>query len=115
MRSALVALVPLLLAACVATAPSTPARGVVVSGPPPEPLADERPAPPNPQATWVAGYWHWTGMQYAWIPGHWESTRPGQAWAAPRYTVREGSYIYEPGGWHAATAPGPNANVKTLK
>jgi len=87
-------------AGCVVNEPETPPRGVVVSGPPPAPVREERPAPPGPQAIWVAGYWHWTGMQYAWIPGHWEAPPSGTVWAAPRVVQSgDGRYLYEPGGW----------------
>lgn len=79
---------------------ATPAGGVVVvSGPPPTPMVEARPGPPDTQAVWIAGYWHWSGMQYAWIPGHWERAAPGARWHAPRYTIRDGTYYYEPGGW----------------
>src|SRR5690242_8242581 len=88
--SALV-LLGLALDACVANQASAPARAVVVNGPPPPPIAEERPPAPGPQAAWVAGYWHWTGMHYAWIPGHWESAPPGQTWSAPQYTTRDGT------------------------
>jgi YXWGXW repeat-containing protein len=88
--------------ACVVNEPESPPRGVVVSSPPPAPVQEERPAPPNPQAVWVAGYWHWTGMQYAWIPGHWDAPPPGAIWAAPTVTMRDGRYIYESGGWQSA-------------
>lgn len=90
------------LPACVVSEPETPARGIVVSGPPPAPMGEERSAPPSAQAIWVGGYWHWTGMQYAWIPGHWETPRPGATWSAPVYSVRDGRYIYENGGWRPA-------------
>jgi len=95
---------------CVATAQSAPPRGVLVNGPPPPPLTEDRPPPPRPQerAQWIAGYWHWTGMQYAWIPGHWESSQPGATWTPPRYMAADGAYFYEPGGWkgNAAAVPG---------
>jgi hypothetical protein len=74
--------------------------GMAVSGPPPPPMREEgRPPPPKPRCIWVAGYWHWTGMQYTWIPGHWEEQAPGREWRAPRYSIRDGQYFYEPGGW----------------
>jgi YXWGXW repeat-containing protein len=73
--------------------------GVAVSGPPPEPMRETRPQPPDAQAVWVAGYWHWSGMQYTWIPGHWENAPPGASWHAPQYSIREGTYFYEPGSW----------------
>ena len=74
---------------CVVETVSVPQPGVAVGGPPPPPVVESRPAPPVGRVVWVAGYWHWTGMQYAWIPGHWEGERPGAVWRAPRYSLRE--------------------------
>jgi hypothetical protein len=79
--------------------------GVAVSGPPPAPVRELRQPPPpppggpGPTAMWVTGYWHWTGMQYTWIPGHWVVPPPGAYWRAPQYSLHEGTYFYEPGGW----------------
>lgn len=99
-----------LAAACVVNEPESPARGVVVSGPPPAPVAETRPPAPNPQSSWVPGYWHWTGMQYAWIPGHWEAAPSGQAWAAPRVTATpDGRYIYESGGYRPVNGGSSNS------
>ena len=98
--------------ACVVNEPEAPTRGVVVSGPPPAPVAERPPPAPNPQAVWIPGYWHWTGMQYAWIPGHWDAAPPGRAWSGPVYSVRDGQYFYESGGWRPAAgggAPVPEA------
>src|SRR5260370_21559935 len=78
---------------------SAPSNGVAVSGPPPQPMVETRSAPPNPEAVWIAGYWHWTGMQYTWIPGHWEAAPPGARWRGPHYSPRQGTYFYEPGAW----------------
>ena len=64
---------------CVATATTTPTRGVVVAGPPPAPLQEERPPPQGPSSVWMPGFWHWTGTSYAWIPGHWEASPAGQS------------------------------------
>lgn len=88
---------------CVVNEPDAPPRGVVVSGPPPAPVREDRPAPPSAQSVWVPGYWHWTGMQYAWIPGHWDAAPPGATWAAPTYSKRDGKYIYESGGWRSSS------------
>lgn len=87
---------------CVVNDSEGPPRGVVVSGPPPAPVRETPPPPPSPQASWVQGYWHWTGMQYAWIPGHWEAPPPGAAWNAPVYSNRDGRYFYESGGWRTS-------------
>jgi hypothetical protein len=74
--------------------------GIAVSGPPPQPVPEARPAPPpDVRVIWIAGYWHWSGMQYTWIPGHWESAPPGASWRGPHYSIRDGTYFYEPGGW----------------
>ncbi|WP_394845854.1 hypothetical protein LZC95_00125 [Pendulispora brunnea] len=92
----------LCIAGCVATASNPTPRGVVVNGPPPAPLQEDRPAPPSATAVWVNGYWHWTGAQYTWIPGHWEHAPPGQTWYGPRYGSSEGTFFYQPGGWKAS-------------
>jgi hypothetical protein len=96
--------IALAMPACVVNEPEAPPRGVVVSGPPPPPVHEERPAAPNPQADWIAGYWHWTGMQYAWIPGHWENPPSRSAvWTQPQVTATpDGRYLYQSGGWKPA-------------
>ncbi len=97
-------LIALTLSACVVTTNPPPARAVIVTGPPPATLAENPPAPPAPNAVWVGGYWHWTGMQYAWIPGRWEAAPPGSQWYGPRYSEQSGTYFYQPGGWRNANA-----------
>jgi hypothetical protein len=89
---------------CVAPPEPVAPRGVAVNGPPPAPLAETRPPPPGPAAVWVAGYWHWTGMQYTWIPGHWDGEHPGATWTAPRYVSADGAYYYEGGAWTTGLA-----------
>lgn len=105
--------------ACVPVSQSTPARGVIVNGPPPAPLQETRPPPPSPAAAWVAGYWHWTGATYAWIPGHWENAPPGMTWYGPSYaSTTDGRTVYEPGGFRpGAPAPLPpsTANANALR
>jgi hypothetical protein len=97
---AVVATCALLFASgCVVEASTAPPPGVAVAVPPPAPMSETRPAAPTPKSTWVAGYWHWTGMQYAWIPGHWAEPPAGETWRAPRYSLHDGTYFYEPGGW----------------
>ncbi len=102
------------LAGCVAGVTATPPRGQVVNSPPPPTLVETRSPPPGPQATWVAGYWHWNGATYSWIPGHWEQAPPGMARYGPTYgTSPDGSYLYEPGAFRpgAPTAVPPKANA----
>ncbi len=98
--SALILALGLAPSACVATVEAPPPRAVVVAGPPPAPIHEVRPPPGAPNATWVAGYWHWNGVTYAWIPGHWESAPPGERWYGPHYLRAHGHYYYQPGGWH---------------
>jgi hypothetical protein len=89
-----------LLPACVIEAgPAPPPYGMAVAAPPPQPVVEVRPPARDPTAVWIPGYWHWTGIQYTWIPGHWDIAPAGAQWRAPHYTVREGVYFYEPGGW----------------
>jgi hypothetical protein len=107
------------LSACVVTAHAPPPRGILVSGPPPAVIAEEPGPAPAGHAAWVAGYWHWTGIQYAWIPGHWDAAPPtGTVWRAPAYVQNNGAYFYEPGGWRPQTSavsapatPPPNAEA----
>jgi hypothetical protein len=88
-----------LLGGCVITTTPAPAYGMAVAAPPPQPVVEARTIPRDPSTVWVPGYWHWTGIQYTWIPGHWVVAPSGAVWRAPRYTVREGVYYYEPGEW----------------
>jgi hypothetical protein len=97
---------------CVASTTTPPARAIIVAGPPPAPLVEERPLTTQPRAVWIAGYWHWTGIQYAWIPGHFEVAPPsGATWRAPRYVKAEGAYIYEPGAWGLTPGSPERANA----
>ena len=90
--------------ACVVEVTAPRSGGVAVSGPPPQPLEDGRPrVAPEPGIVWVAGYWHWNGMQYTWIPGHFERPPTGAQWRSPTYSTREGAYFYEPGRWSSPT------------
>jgi hypothetical protein len=99
--NASICIAAVLASGCVVETAGAMSSGVAVSGPPPEPVREARPPPGRPWGVWIAGYWHWTGMQYTWIPGHWEEGPSGARWRAPRYLLRDGVYYYEPGGWWA--------------
>ncbi len=109
-------MVAALASGCVATPNVPPPRGILVSGPPPAAIREEPTPSPTPAATWVAGYWHWTGIQYAWIPGHWEVAPPaGATWRAPAYVQNNGAYFYQPGGWGAPAVARPAAAPPTAE
>jgi hypothetical protein len=81
----------LLCVGCVVGAARRPTQSESASGPPPAPARGQTaqqllaaPAPdtgalpegahgPAPAGrVWVAGYWHWDGVDYVWVPGRWE-------------------------------------------
>ncbi len=88
-----------LLVACVVQETAAPPRAVQVMAPPPVAMQEQPGARPDAVSIWVAGYWHWAGEKYVWIPGHWDHAPSGTVWSGPRYSIREGSSYYEPGGW----------------
>jgi hypothetical protein len=75
---------------------------MVVGAPPPAPLAEAMPPKPSLTATWIAGYWHWNGIDYVWVPGHWIEPPSGMSYQAPRYFDQRGMHLYQPGGWQGA-------------
>jgi hypothetical protein len=84
-------------------------------GPPPAPLAEARPQQPAVTATWIAGYWQWTGTQWGWVAGFWRDDRlampaprievpgapPGETavWVGGVWTLRAGAWIWIGGHW----------------
>lgn len=89
---------------CAARSASEPARIVYVASPPPRPLVEDPSAPSDPEAIWVAGYWHWNGVRYVWVPGHWEKAQVDRTWQPPMYSFAGGRWSYRPGQW--ALVPG---------
>ena len=67
-------------AACVATRPPPPDRSAIAGTPPSVQEGPGAPPATAPGSVWVAGYWHWTGFEYAWVPGHWEAPPPRAPW-----------------------------------
>jgi hypothetical protein len=54
---------------------------------------------PSPRHVWVAGYWKWSGVNYAWVEGRWVKVKPNRAWV-PGNWKQVGSYwAWTPGRW----------------
>ena len=84
-------------------------------GPPPAPLVEEQPPQPIATATWIPGYWSWTGTTWGWVAGFWRDERvampvpraevPGTApqpnaiWIGGSWTLRAGQYVWIGGRW----------------
>jgi hypothetical protein len=93
-------------------APSTPDHGA-----PPAPLAEQPPPAPTGNATWIAGYWTWTGHEWGWVAGFWRDDflraampaqriempgappAPAAVWIAGAWQLRAGSWIWIRGRW----------------
>lgn len=77
------------------------AQVVVVNpqGPPPPLRREVRPAARRGY-TWVPGHWAWRrGPGWVWMPGYWETNRRGFTFVGPRWVLRRGVWVYEPGRW----------------
>ncbi|UOK73240.1 hypothetical protein [Ancylobacter polymorphus] len=69
------------------------------TSPPPAPRREPRPAPRRGYA-WVPGHWAWwPGRGWVWSAGHWEENRRGFEYVGPRWVLRRGQWVYEPGRW----------------
>jgi hypothetical protein len=61
---------------------------------------------PSTHHTWVNGYWHWGGHEYAWHPGYWEDETSFATAAPPPLRVERpyvspgAGYFFAPGYWH---------------
>ena len=91
--------------ACVTQPEGPPTRSMVVGSPPPAPLAETLPPRPSPSSAWIAGYWHWNGIDYVWVPGHWIEPPSGMSYAPPRYFDQRGMHLYQPGAWQGQKRP----------
>jgi WXXGXW repeat (2 copies) len=87
------------LAACVERVET---REVVVSRPPPAPVAEVVPAAPGPAEVWVwqPGHWRWDGREYVWQPGRYVE-RPHRAaqWVPPHWQERGPNWVFVAGHW----------------
>ena len=94
-----------------------PRPRVANHGPPPAPLVEERPPRPVATATWIPGYWTWTGSVWGWVAGFWRDERialpaprieiPGAAprhdsiWIGGTWTLRAGQHVWIGGRWRS--------------
>jgi hypothetical protein len=70
-----------------------------VEYPPPAPLVEVRPAPPQPSYVWVGGYWWWGNTAWTWAPGYWCAPRFGYNYIASSWYWNSGYWYFGPGGW----------------
>jgi hypothetical protein len=95
--------------------PSIPLNEAVVDPPvdaadesapsaPPENVVEDAPTQPDPDDTWIPGYWWWSDVlsRFAWVAGAWRNPPPDRTWA-PGSWIDNGSgrYIWSPGNWAA--------------
>ncbi|MET0341157.1 MAG: hypothetical protein ABW252_09150 [Polyangiales bacterium] len=67
--------------------------------PPPAPLVETRPVPPQPSSVWVTGYWWWSTPAWVWAPGYWCAPRYGFNYVPGSWYWSTGAWWYGPGGW----------------
>jgi len=95
----------------VASAPPPPHHDA-----PPAPLVEAKPARTSASATWVPGYWQWTGSQWGWIAGFWrdrvdtpaprvevpgDAPAVGAVWIGGTWRRSGGGWIWIGGRWRA--------------
>lgn len=67
--------------------------------PPPEPVAEAIPQPPDATSTYMPGVWVYRQDRYWWRPGFWVAYRPGWVWAMAGYHWTPGGYVFVEGHW----------------
>jgi hypothetical protein len=70
-----------------------------VEYPPPAPLMETRPPPPQPSYNWVHGYWWWNSANWLWAPGYWCAPRFGYSYVPSSWYFSSGYWWFGPGGW----------------
>ncbi|HEX5656437.1 MAG TPA: hypothetical protein VFX59_04545 [Polyangiales bacterium] len=70
-----------------------------VQYPPPAPIVEVRPAPPQPSYVWVSGYWWWNQPAWTWAPGYWCAPRYGYNYIASSWYWNSGYWYFGAGGW----------------
>ncbi len=81
-----------------------PPQATEPTGPPPPPRVDPPGPRPTPNATWISGYWGWTGFEWSWAAGGYRipdsdlrpppaPPPPPRVEAPPPPPVRHGGYV----------------------
>jgi hypothetical protein len=112
LRSAGVAALAALFAACggsLRTVPFGP-RGsggpppFIVETPPPSPKVEKVPPDPGSPCAWLDGRWEWVDQTWAWTPGAWVFVPAGCHYASPQAlwvpATGRGLLFYLPGRWY---------------
>lgn len=87
------ALAPLALSADAQAQPAPTSR-------PPAPRREARPPSPGRGYDWIPGHWSWDRRRgWVWNRGYWERRRIGFEFVGPRWVLRRGQWVYEPGRW----------------
>jgi hypothetical protein len=82
---------------------------------PPSPLVEAKPERTSDAATWIPGYWTWTGAAWGWIAGFWRdgdvpaprvempgaAPRSGSIWVGGSWRRDHGAWIWIAGRWRA--------------
>jgi hypothetical protein len=72
----------------------------IVQTAPPERRHEVRSDRPDSSHTWVKGYWHHSGQEWAWSDGRWAQPPARHAhWVGARYQKYHGQTRYIPGHW----------------
>ncbi len=77
---------------------------------PPGPVVEDEPPRPEPDETWIPGYWWWSGPldRYVWVSGAWRRAPPDQVWFAGSWIPGDGRFMWSPGYW------GPNGYARVM-
>lgn len=66
---------------------------------PPPPRREQRP-PPRRGYTWIPGHWSWDSRRgWVWNAGFQDRNRSGHRFSGPRWVLRRGQWVYDPGRW----------------
>ncbi len=77
--------------------------GVVITTPPPDPIAELPPdqRPEGASVAWIPGYWSWDDDRsaYIWVSGVWRDLPPGRQWVPGYWTLVAGGSQWISGFW----------------